>query len=201
MTLKKVMQLVGVALATFVCGVFVLAQGQGLVRVVIQTEFGNIEADIDTRRAPITAANFLKYVDEGYWADARFHRTVKLDGDQRPNNDVKIEVVQASLNPEKADKQFPPIPLERTNQTGILHKNGTLSMARGMPDTARASFSIVINDQPSMDFGGKRNPDGQGFAAFGQVVSGMDVAKKIQVAPAEGQNLTPPIRILNIRRK
>lgn len=166
MTLKKLMQqLAGAALATFLFGVFVAAQGQGLVRVVIQTELGNIEADIDTRRAPITAANFLKYVDEGYWVDSRFHRTVKLDGDQRPNPDVKIEVVQASLNPEKAEKQFPPIPLERTNQTGILHKNGTLSMARGMPDTARASFSILINDRPEMDFGGKRNPDGQGFAS------------------------------------
>jgi len=176
-------------------------QRPGLVRVIIQTELGDIEADIDTARAPITAANFLKYVDEGYWVNARFHRTVRLDGDQRPNNDVKIEVVQASLNPEKARNQFPPIPLERTNQTGILHKDGTLSMARGAPDTARASFSIVINDQPSMDFGGKRNPDGQGFAAFGQVVGGMDVARKIQASPAEGQNLTPPVRIINILRK
>jgi len=177
------------------------AQGQRPGRVVIQTELGNIEADIDTVRAPITAANFLKYVDQGYWANSRFHRTVKLDGDQRPNNDVKIEVVQASLNPERADKQFDPIPLERTNQTGITHRNGTLSMARGAPDSARASFSIVINDQPEMNFGGKRNPDGQGFAAFGQVVTGMDIAKKIQAAPAEGQNLTPPIRIINIIRK
>src|SRR5262245_15590864 len=82
-------------------------QPQGLVRVVIETELGNIEADIDTVRAPITAANFLKYVDEGYWVNARFHRTVKLDGDQSPNNDVKIEVVQASLSPEKAGRQFP----------------------------------------------------------------------------------------------
>src|SRR5262245_3522633 len=100
MTLNKLMQLAGAALATFTCGGVMVGQGQGLVRVVIQTELGSIEAEVDTRRAPITAANFLKYVDEGYWVDSRFHRTVKLDGDQRPNNDVKIEVVQASLSPE-----------------------------------------------------------------------------------------------------
>ena len=96
---------------------------------------------------------------------------------------------------------FPPIALERTSAIGLLHRDGTLSMARNEPDTATSDFFICIGDQPSLDFGGKRNPDGQGFAAFGRVVKGMDVVRKIQAAPAQEQTLTPPVRILKISRK
>jgi peptidyl-prolyl cis-trans isomerase A (cyclophilin A) len=74
-------------------------------------------------------------------------------------------------------------------------------MARDEADTATSDFFVCINDQPSLDFGGKRNPDGQGFAAFGHVVSGMDVIRKIQAAPADGQKLTPPVRIISAHRK
>jgi peptidyl-prolyl cis-trans isomerase A (cyclophilin A) len=119
--------------------------------------------------------------------------------DNQPNNDVKIEVAQAGRAPGTAG--FPPILLERTSLTGLSHKDGTLSMARNGPDTAESDFSICIGDQPSLDFGGKRNPDGQGFAAFGHVVKGMDVVRKIQAAPASAQRLTPPIKILRIARK
>jgi peptidyl-prolyl cis-trans isomerase A (cyclophilin A) len=167
------------------------------VTVVIETELGNIEARIATAEAPITAANFLRYVDAGLYDGGRFHRTVKPDN--QPNNDVKIEVAQAGRAP--GSKGFAPIPLERTSATGLSHKDGTLSMARNGPDTADSDFSICIRDQPSLDFGGKRNPDGQGFAAFGQVVKGMDVVRKIQAAPATGQRLTPAIGILKITRK
>lgn len=172
---------------------------EGLVRVIIETELGEIEVEVDATRAPITATNFLRYVDERYYDGGVFHRTVKLDN--QPGKEVLIEVVQANVNPERASARFPPINLERTNQTGLKHKDGTISMARAGPDTARASFFICIGDQPSLDYGGRRNPDGQGFAAFGRVVKGMDVVKKIQLAPAEGQKLTPPIKILKIRRK
>lgn len=171
------------------------------VRVLIQTELGDIEAEIDTVHAPISAANFLKYVDGGHYDGGRFHRTVKLNPDNQPNNQIKIEVIQAGINPDRRRDGFPPIPLERTNKTGLKHKNGTLSMARNGPDTATSDFSICIGDQPELDFGGQRNADGQGFAAFGQVVKGMDVVKKIQAAPAEGQSLRPPIKILKIIRK
>ena len=171
------------------------------VRVLIQTEMGDIEAEIDTVHAPISAANFLKYVDGGHYDGGRFHRTVKIRPDNQPQNEIKIEVIQASANPERRRDGFPPIPLERTNKTGLKHKDGTLSMARNGPDTATSSFSICIGDQPELDFGGKRNPDGQGFAAFGQVIKGMDVVKKIQAAPAEEQQLKPPIKILKITRK
>ena len=170
-----------------------------MVRVVIGTEFGDIEADIDTQRAPATSANFLKYVDGGLFANSAFSRTVTPNN--QPNDAVKIEVVQARLGTEMRGKGFPAIALERTNVTGILHKDGTLSMARGGPDSATSSFFICVGDQPSLDFGGKRNPDGQGFAAFGRVTKGMDIVKRIQLSAAEAQNLTPPIRITNIRRR
>ncbi len=169
------------------------------VRVLIQTERGDIEVELLADKVPITVANFLRYVDGGFYNGGRFHRTVKPDN--QSDNRIKIEVVQAGINPEHAKKEFPPIKLERTNQTKLLHKDGSISMARDGPDTATSDFFICIGDQPELDFGGKRNPDGQGFAAFGKVVKGMDVVKKIQAAPADGQTLTPPVKILKITRK
>jgi peptidyl-prolyl cis-trans isomerase A (cyclophilin A) len=117
------------------------------------------------------------------------------------DNPVKIEVIQAGVSAAHADDGFPPIPLERTSVTGLQHTDGTISMARGQPDSATSGWFICINDQPALDFGGARNPDGQGFAAFGRVVQGMDVVRKIQQAPnAEAQRLTPPIRIVKAAR-
>jgi peptidyl-prolyl cis-trans isomerase A (cyclophilin A) len=168
------------------------------VRVLLETQLGEIEAEIDTVHAPISAANFLKYVDAGLYDGGQFHRTVKPDN--QPNNTVKIEVIQANANRERRAEFFPPIPLERTSVTGLSHKDGTLSMARNAADTARNDFSICIGDQPSLDYGGARNPDGQGFAAFGRVVRGMDVVRKIQSAPAEAQALKPPVTIVRARR-
>jgi len=113
---------------------------------------------------------------------------------------VKIEVIQAGVDPAKAKEEFSPIKLERTRDTKLIHKNGTISMARDGPDTATSDFFICIGDQPELDFGGKRNPDGQGFAAFGRVTKGMDVVERIQRAPAKDQALTPPIKMIAIRR-
>ena len=176
------------------------------VRVLVQTELGDIVVEVDQAKAPNTAANFLKYVDAGHYDGGMWHRTVKMDN--QPESTVKIEVIQAGVNPEHAKAGFPPIALERTNVTGLLHKDGTISMARGAPDSATSGWFICINDQPSLDFGGARNPDGQGFAAFGRVVSGMDVVRKIQQAPSsadrktntEAQRLTPPIKIIKAAR-
>ncbi len=176
------------------------------VRVLVQTELGDIVVEVDQARAPVTAANFLKYVDAGHYDGGLWHRTVKMDN--QPESTVKIEVIQAGVNPDKSKSGFPPIALERTSVTGILHKDGAISMARGAPDSATSGWFICVNDQPSLDFGGQRNPDGQGFAAFGRVVSGMDVVRKIQLAPssttrttnAEAQRLTPPIKILKVAR-
>jgi peptidyl-prolyl cis-trans isomerase A (cyclophilin A) len=168
------------------------------VRVIIETPLGNIEVEVDAKRAPVTVANFLRYVDEGFYVGGRFHRTVTLKN--QPDNKVRIQVIQAGINPDSGKKDYDPITLERTNKTGLRHKNGTISMARLGPDTATSDFFICIGDQPSLDYGGKRNPDGQGFAAFGRVTKGMEIVRKIQVSRAEGQNLTPPVTIARIRR-
>lgn len=167
--------------------------------VVLRTEAGDVELLVDTARAPATAANFLRYVDAGHYDGGRFHRTVRLDN--QPGKTVLIEVVQAGANPAREADGFPPIALERTSATGLRHLEGTVSMARDGPDTATSDFFVCIGDQPGLDFGGRRNPDGQGFGAFGRVVRGMDVVRRIQSAPADGQSLTPPVRILSARRR
>lgn len=175
------------------------------ITIRITTELGEIEAVLDSARAPVTVANFLRYLDKGQYNGGVFHRTVTMDN--QPNNTAKIEVIQGAINPAFADTTYPPqsgyppIPLERTTVTGLKHTDGALSMARLGPDTATSGFFICIGDQPELDFGGKRNPDGQGFAAFGQVIQGMDVVRKIQMAPRQEQRLTPPITITNLERK
>jgi peptidyl-prolyl cis-trans isomerase A (cyclophilin A) len=175
-------------------------------RVRVQTELGDIVLELDAKRAPVTTANFLKYVDAGHYDGGTFHRTVKMNN--QPESPVKIEVIQAGVAADKAKLGFPPIAIERTSATGILHTDGVVSMARGTPDSATSGWFVTINDQPSLDFGGARNPDGQGFAAFGRVVSGMDVVRKIQAAPSstnmstntEAQRLTPAIKIVKVAR-
>ena len=169
------------------------------VRVVVETGMGTFELDVDVDRAPVTAANFLRYVDGGQYDGGTFFRTVHADN--QPNDSIRIEVVQGGRNPDSADDPFPPIPLERTSETGILHTDGAVSMARGGPDTATHSFFICIGDQPSLDYGGMRNPDGQGFAAFATVAAGMDVVRAIHEARYEAQQLTPPVRIVRVYRK
>ena len=168
------------------------------VAVVVQTTLGPITIEVDAARAPKTAANFLRYVDAGLYDGARFHRTVRA-GNQ-PANKVKIDVVQAGRGDHPVPPDFPPIPLERTSETGLRHVDGAVSMARDGPDTATADFFICVGGQPELDFGGKRNPDGQGFAVFGRVVAGMDVVRRIHQAPADGQALTPGIAIKSARR-
>ena len=169
------------------------------MRVVVETELGSFELEVDTARAPVTATNFLRYVDGGHYDGGTFHRTVHEDN--QPNDSIRIAVIQGSRNREAAEAPFPRIALERTSETGVTHRDGTISMARGGPDTATHSFFICIGDQPSLDFGGKRNADGQGFAAFGRVVDGMDVVRAIHRAPHEAQRLTPAVRIVRVYRQ
>jgi peptidyl-prolyl cis-trans isomerase A (cyclophilin A) len=170
------------------------------VAVLVRTELGDIEVVVDGAHAPATAANFLRYVDAGQYDGGGFHRTVTLAN--QPNDAVKIEVIQAGASEATRALRFPPIALERTRDTGLSHRDATVSMARGAAaDSARSDFFICINDQPSLDFGGKRNPDRQGFAAFGRVTRGMDVVRRIhEAANTEAQRLTPSIRIVSIRR-
>jgi peptidyl-prolyl cis-trans isomerase A (cyclophilin A) len=163
----------------------------------VKTSMGSFVVELFPHQAPITCDNFLKYVDAKLYDATDFFRVQNLKNqDNRP---IKIEVIQGGAV--DSLKRFPPIFHENTLKTGILHKGGTISMARSDTGTASASFFICINDQPELDFGGKRNPDGQGFAAFGKVVEGMDVVRKIYQQPFEGQLFTPKILILSIKRK
>ncbi len=187
------------ALALICCtGSVTLGQVSSHVMVLVVTDLGEIMVAIDTEQAPNTAANFLRYVDAGAYDGGQFHRTVTMQN--QPNNDVKIEVIQASVNRGRSEDSFDPIQLERTSVTGLRHIDGAISMARGGPDTATSSFFFCIGNQPSLDFGGNRNPDGQGFAAFGHVMSGSEVVRQIQMQPADGQRLEPPIRIVSVSR-
>ncbi len=170
------------------------------IPICISTQFGDIHAELYTDQAPLTVANFLRYVDAGYYQAGTFWRTVTLNPDNQPDNEIKIEVIQATVRTDKAEEKFDPIPLERTTATGLQHRDGVISMARFAPDSAQADFFICINDQPSLDFGGMRNPDGQGFAAFGRVTDGMAVVRAINQSPLDAQRLMPPIEIQSIAR-
>lgn len=168
------------------------------LRVVLETARGEIELALDPVHAPATTANFLRYVAAGLYDGGVFHRTVKPDN--QPDKKIRIEVIQAGIDPAKAKLDGKPIALERTRDTGLKHLDGTISMARDGPDTATSDFFICLGAQPELDFAGQRNPDGQGFAAFGRVVRGLDVVRAIQQAPAEGQALKPAVKILRARR-
>ncbi|MGD8778145.1 MAG: peptidylprolyl isomerase [Ignavibacteria bacterium] len=162
--------------------------------VVIKTEFGDIKVELYKDRAPVTVTNFLRYVKNNAFENSSFYRTVTMKN--QPENDIKIEVIQGGLYDE--NKMYDPVKHEPTKVTGILHKDGVISMARLEPGTATSEYFICVGDQVELDYGGKRNPDGQGFAAFGKVIEGMEVVKKIHVQPENGQMLTPRIKVFNI---
>jgi peptidyl-prolyl cis-trans isomerase A (cyclophilin A) len=166
--------------------------------LLIKTEFGEIRAELFADKAPLTVANFVHYITEKKADNPTFYRVVRLHPDNQPDKDVKIEVLQGGLT-DVRDRDLPQLKHETTKETGVLHKDGVLSMARNEPGTATHHFSICIGDQPELDFGGKRNPDGQGFAAFGKVTSGMDVVRRIhKESQAEGQNLRPRVKMLQV---
>lgn len=166
--------------------------------IIIKTELGNIVVELYQDKAPITATNFIKYIEEERLKEAAFYRTVTMFN--QPDSEVKIEVVQGGLYEDNHPDALAPIEHESTNSTGILHKDGVISMARYGPGSATCEFFICVGDQPSLDAGGNRNTDGFGFAAFGKVIKGMDVVHKIHQSPEEGQYLTPWIKILDVQR-
>ena len=172
------------------------ANGQALPKVAINTALGEIIVEIDTVHAPVTAFNFLKHVENSTYKNAVFYRVVRMDN--QPDNKVKIEVIQGGLFDDEQIEKVVPIRHETTKETGLKHLNGTISMARVGPGTASTEFFICVGDQPELDFGGKRNPDGQGFAAFGKVLKGFDVVEKIQKQKDERQMLLAPVRILKV---
>lgn len=176
--------------------VFWQSNAQPLPKVQIETTLGEITVEIDTINAPLTALNFLKHVIEDTYKNALFYRVVRMDN--QPNNEIRIEVIQGGVFTEARFDEIPPIAHETTKETGIKHMDETISMARMEPGTASTEFFICVNDQPELDFGGKRNPDGQGFAAFGKVVQGMNVVRKIQAQKDNKQTLIEKVTINNI---
>ncbi len=169
-----------------------------LPKVKMKTDLGDILIEIDTINVPVTAANFFIYVDDKIFNSAFFYRVVRMDN--QPNNEIKIEVIQGGLGFDESPLSLSPIEHETTDKTGILHKDGVISMARMEPGTASSEIFICIGNQPELDFGGKRNPDGQGFAAFGKVINGMDVVREIQSKPDEEQMLVTTVNIIEVVR-
>ena len=169
--------------------------------VVIRTPAGDIEVEVYLRKAPRTAGAFLSYVDSGYYRNASFYRV--LNAENQPTGAGDSKLIQGGIW--KTDHaravRVPGVPHETTSQTHLLHTDGTISLARGAPGTGTTEFFICIGDQPGFDFGGENNPDGQGYAAFGKVVKGMDVVRSIYESPENDQSFTPAIPILNITRK
>lgn len=169
-----------------------------LPRVEILTEAGTVILELDTTRAPVTAGNFMSLVKEKTLEKGLFYRTVRQDNQSGSN--VRIEVVQGGLYADSLIRNYPVIIHETTSLTGIRHLDGVVSMARNEPGTASTEFFICIGDQPELDYGGKRNPDGQGFAAFGRVTNGMETIRKIHQMSDSGQYLRSPVRIISIKR-
>jgi peptidyl-prolyl cis-trans isomerase A (cyclophilin A) len=186
---KLVLLIISIFLFTYI-------RSQQLPKAVFKTELGKIVCEIDTIHAPVTAKNFLNHVKSGTFEKALFYRVVRPDN--QPVSKVKIEVIQGGLYDDKLIEKYPRIIHETTQQTGLKHTDGVLSMARNEPGTASTEFFICVGDQPSLDFGGTRNPDGQGFAVFGKVISGMEVVRKIQQLKDTSQYLVEPVKIQKI---
>ena len=168
--------------------------------VKIETNFGDIIVELYPEKAPKTVAAFLSYVDSGYYKYGSFYRVLKAE--DQPSSSFKSDLIQGGIwqTKNKMQIKLPGIQHETTKQSGILHKDGTISMARLEPGTASSEFFIVIGDQPAYDYGGDANADGQGFAAFGRVIEGMNVVKDIHKQSDNETNFTPPIAIKDIVR-
>lgn len=161
------------------------------MRATLETSLGSVEVELFTDKAPLSAGHFIRMVREGYLKKGSFYRTVTMEN--QPRNKVKILVVQGGLMEDRLVDKAPRVVHETTDQTGLSHFRGALSFARAEPGSASTEFFITLRDEPELDFGGGRNPDGQGFAVFGRVVSGMDVVEKIHRLKEEGQRILKPL--------
>lgn len=165
--------------------------------VEIRTKLGDIEVELYPDKAPQSVAAFLLTVEAGYYKDGSFYRVLNMDN--QPSNAPKAELIQGGIwRKRNKPDSISRIPHESTQQTGILHTDGTISFARQEPGTAGSEFFICIGNQPGFDYGGDNNPDGQGYAAFGKVVRGMDIVRKIYTRPENEQYFDPPIAIYSI---
>lgn len=168
--------------------------------VQIDTIWGDIYVELYPEKAPQTVAGFLSYVDSGYYKNTTFYRVLKRD--DQPSNAFKTDLIQGGLWDTKLDLQrtIPGLPLETTKETGILHQTGVISLARSTENSGNTEFFICLGNQPVYDYGGEASEDKKGYAAFGRVVQGMDVVKKIHEQPHVGTGFETPVRISNIVR-
>jgi peptidyl-prolyl cis-trans isomerase A (cyclophilin A) len=168
--------------------------------ITIKTSAGDIEVELYPGQAPRTAGAFLQYVDSGFYKNSSFYRV--LNDDNQPMGTPKSELIQGGIWKTDYKKAIAhqDIPHETTRQTHLLHKDGTISLARTIPGTAGTEFFICVGDQPGFDYGGDNNPDGQGYAAFGKVVKGMDIVRAIYARSEDNQSFTPPVPVFNITR-
>lgn len=168
--------------------------------VAIQTRLGNIELELYSDKAPVTVGAFLSYIDSGFYKNATFYRVLNQDNQQ--SDAFKAELIQGGIwrTNRKLFLSLPGIKHETTKETGILHKDGTISLARQQPGTATSEFFICLGDQPGFDYEGENNPDKQGYSAFGKVVKGMQLVKIIYNRPEDDQAFTPPVIIFDIVR-
>jgi peptidyl-prolyl cis-trans isomerase A (cyclophilin A) len=187
-------------------GLAVLSPGMVLAapakpRVVIRTGRGTVVVELEPQKAPLTSANFLRYVDAKAYDDGTFFRAARTPG--LPKDGTIVGAPGAKVRP------FAPIRHESTTKTGLRHRNGTLSLGRFAPGTATNNFFICVGDQPYLDAHPGEPGDNLGYAAFGQVVSGMSVVEKILSLPTNGETkfkdqrgqwLKPPVPILSMRR-
>jgi peptidyl-prolyl cis-trans isomerase A (cyclophilin A) len=173
-----------------------------LVRVRLETEAGPIVLELDHRHAPVTTENFIAYVDQHRFDNTVFYRSSHVP------HDAGHGFVQGGIR-HNYRLLLPPIPLEPTSRTGLLHRDGTISMARTTPDSAMGDFVISIGAQPGMDAGPHAPGDHLGYATFGRVVEGMDAVRRIHAMPADpnagsgsmrGEMLSQPVRIVSARR-
>jgi peptidyl-prolyl cis-trans isomerase A (cyclophilin A) len=167
---------------------------QELPRVMIQTDLGSMEVELDTIGSPDAAGNFLSHVDQGAYQGGRFHRTVRAE--RQPGGKTEIEGIEGGLHPSRST-DGPPIVLDRKKDTGLTLGDNAPSLGGNRPGAPTSDFFIRIGAQPEL---GRLEPDGQGFIAFGRVVRGSEIVNLIHTARARDHRLTPPVGILGIRR-
>lgn len=204
MIAQRMIRHLALLLAAFLCVAPGLAQSPPAaapsdVRVALDTTLGRIVVAVHITKAPVTAANFLHYVNRKRFDGTLFYRAV---------GSTDYGFVQGGVQNDPA-RILPPVAHEPTTQTGLTHDDGALSMARYAPGSATGDFFIVLGQMPGMDANPQAPGDNQGFAVFAHVVEGMDVVRKIVAAPKsptagegvmKGQMLEPPVRIISARR-
>lgn len=189
-----------------------------MIRIEIDTNMGRLTAEIYEEKAPKTAAYFLRYVDEGFYNGTKIYRSLREDN--QGANTAKIDIVEMGYCNSYYDRilrrglgegeaydetqgfipPYPKISVETTEETGLKHEDGTLSLGRDNADQVDTNVFICIGNQPNLDYGGARHPDGYGFSAFGKIIEGMDIIKEIHSLPLEGQRIIKDITVRTIQR-